>query len=159
MPTSSALLIVEDNAADSAYILTLLTESRHSEFVPIVAQTITEALHIMSQRDIDIITLDLFLPDSTGLGTLLALRARASDVPIVVVTGLDDQKVAQEALYYGAHAYLIKGEFDAGRLLNAMTKAVAVQSQLSLVAAIKRMKKSLDDSSSMINNQQLPDGS
>lgn len=149
MPKTTILLIVDDNRADSDYIITLLKESAPDRFEILVAESISKALGFIAEREIEIITLDLYLPDSSGIGTLLSIRAKAPDIPVVVVSGLDDTKVTKEAMFYGAQAYLVKGEFDGSQLLDAMIKAITRQSKQSLESALKRMLKDISESQNL----------
>lgn len=153
MPKTTLLLIVDDDRADSDYIVTLLKESAPERFAVLVAENINHALAYIAEREVEIITLDLFLPDSQGLGTLLSIRAKAPEIPVVVVSGLDDTKVTREAMFYGAQAYLVKGEFDGPQLLDAMVQAMARQSHQSLQSAIKRMQKDLDGNKGRLSPQ------
>lgn len=142
MPVTT-LLVVDDNRADSDYIKTLLDEVAPNKFKVYTASTFAETLEVITLREVDIITLDLYLPDSQGLGTLLAIRAKVPTVPVVVVSGLDDTKITKESLFYGAQSYLVKGDFDGNKLLDAMTQAMAKQSQATFDNLVKRMQRDL----------------
>jgi signal transduction histidine kinase len=78
---------------------------------------------------VDVILLDLSLPDSSGLDTLRTLRAAVSNVPIVVLTGNDENTVALQALESGAQDFLVKGQFDQDMLGRALRYAL-VRSKL-----------------------------
>jgi DNA-binding response OmpR family regulator len=93
----------------------------------------TELTHVKSISDaekhlldhaVDIIVLDLGLPDAQGVSAVRRTHAAAPDIPLVVLTGLDDEVVAAQALQEGAQDYLIKGEIDARSLLRSLRYAV-----------------------------------
>jgi DNA-binding NarL/FixJ family response regulator len=143
MAKTTLLLIVDDNPADSDYIKALLNEVAPDRFDILVAENIEQTLTYIVERDVEIITLDLYLPDSNGIGTLLSIRAKAPDVPVVIVSGLNDTKVTKEALFYGAQSYLVKGDFDGAKLLDAMVQAMTKQTQKSLEAYMRRVQRDL----------------
>jgi signal transduction histidine kinase/DNA-binding response OmpR family regulator/HPt (histidine-containing phosphotransfer) domain-containing protein len=76
-------------------------------------------------HSVDIIVLDLGLPDAQGLGALRRAHAAAPDVPLVVLTGLDDELLALQALQEGAQDYLVKGQIETHGLLRAIRYAIA----------------------------------
>ncbi|MGB2639164.1 MAG: diguanylate cyclase, partial [Candidatus Acidiferrum sp.] len=78
----------------------------------------------LSATDVDIILLDLGLPDAQGLEALRRARAVAPRVPLVVLTGLDDETLATQALQQGAQDYLIKGQIETRSLLRALRYAI-----------------------------------
>jgi PAS domain S-box-containing protein len=100
------VLVVEDNPTQAN--LLRMSLRRRVLFVECVF-SLKEALHRIPLGDIDVILLDLSLPDSDGIQTFYELYAVAGQIPIVVLTGLNDQSVAYEALNNGAQDYLIKG--------------------------------------------------
>jgi Flp pilus assembly CpaE family ATPase len=90
----------------------------------------------LGRGEIDLILLDLSLPDSQGLGSLTAVRNAAPSVPVVVLTGLTDEDVAHEAVRCGAQDYLIKGELSGGSL--ARTLSYAMLRQRNQARALKQ---------------------
>src|SRR5690349_7317638 len=106
------ILIVEDNPGD----LLLLEETILSTGLSIDkihhAYHLSTAASILSQEFINLIFLDLTLPDSSGIDSFLKIYKAAEKVPVIVLTGLTDMNVATEAIAQGAQDYLIKGEFD-----------------------------------------------
>src|SRR5579863_1766154 len=83
-----------------------------------------EAENHLAGHSVDIILLDLGLPDAQGLGAVRRARAAAPAVPLVVLTGLDDESLATQTLQEGAQDYLIKGEVEPRGLLRALRYAV-----------------------------------
>jgi DNA-binding NarL/FixJ family response regulator len=76
-------------------------------------------------RQFDVALLDLNLPDSTGLETMKRFRQEMPQIPIVVLTGVDDRNLALRAIAAGAQEYLVKDETTINRLLQAMKWAIA----------------------------------
>ncbi len=100
------VLVVEDNPTQSTFARISL--QRRGLDVN-CASTLDEAMHYLRKDSIDVVLLDLSLPDSSGIETFYKIKQIASGVPTVVFTGLDDQDIAIEALKNGAQDYLIKG--------------------------------------------------
>src|SRR4029077_2552358 len=81
------------------------------------------ALARLSCEHFDVVLLDLSLPDEQGLNTLLRTHAHAPKVPIVILTGLDDEAMAVKAVRAGAQDYLVKGRVDGDLLVRSMRYA------------------------------------
>jgi len=118
------VLIVEDNYPDFRLISEYLKESVVSSFVIMHACNISEALKIIEEKKPDIVLLDLGLPDSRGLATLTVVVDADTQLPVVVVTGLDDEKLGIEALQKGAQDYLVKGRIQSDLLIRSMRYAI-----------------------------------
>lgn len=104
------LLLAEDSPSDARLLKEALVEGgSHAELH--VASTLSEALALTSATPVDVLLLDLGLPDSQGLPTLRTVLQRVPDVPVVVMTGRDDERIAQQALQEGAQDYLIKADW------------------------------------------------
>ena len=86
--------------------------------------SIEEAKSALCDEDLGCVLLDLSLPDATGLEALRAVRARAPQVPIVVLSGEENQEVAVEAVQEGAQDYLVKRHADGHLLGRAIRYAV-----------------------------------
>jgi diguanylate cyclase (GGDEF)-like protein/PAS domain S-box-containing protein len=118
------LLLVEDNPGDARLLREMLQDpSVHATELTHV-ETMSAAEKHLLERSCDVILLDLGLPDAQGLGALRRARAAAPRVPLVVLTGLDDESVATEALQEGAQDYLIKGQIEARGLLRSLRYAI-----------------------------------
>jgi diguanylate cyclase (GGDEF)-like protein/PAS domain S-box-containing protein len=118
------LLLVEDNPADVRLLREMFHEqiSHNTELTQV--DTMGEAEKYLAQGVVDIILLDLGLPDAQGLETIRRARTVAPGVPLVVLTALDDESLASRALQEGVQDYLIKGQIDARGLLRALRYAV-----------------------------------
>ena len=120
------ILLVEDNPADVRVIQTML--KGHSEEYPIVhVERLSEALSRLTQEEFAVVLLDLSLPDSTGLATIGPVRSQTPQVPIIVLTGLDDEEVGIKAVQEGAQDYLVKGQFIASAFMRTILYAIERQ--------------------------------
>jgi len=117
------LLLVEDNPADARLIREMLKESARA-FELEHAPRLDAALTRLRQEAFDLVLLDLGLPDSQGIETVKRAHQACPVTPIVVLTGLSDQKVALEAIGAGAQDYLAKGRFDAEVFARAVRYAI-----------------------------------
>jgi PAS domain S-box-containing protein len=117
------VLLVEDSPGDARLLREMLHEGgfRNAELTHVTRMT--EAEKHLSNHPVDIVLLDLGLPDAQGLAVVRRAQAVASRVPLVVLTGLDDGSLATEALQEGAQDYLIKGQIDALGLQRALRYA------------------------------------
>jgi len=118
------LLLVEDNPGD-ARLLREMFNDQGSENVELThVKSIGDAEKHLLDHAVDIIVLDLGLPDAQGVSAVRRTHAAAPHIPLVVLTGLDDEVMAAQALQAGAQDYLIKGEIDARSLLRSLRYAV-----------------------------------
>ncbi|ADV82888.1 putative bifunctional diguanylate cyclase/phosphodiesterase [Terriglobus saanensis] len=118
-----ALLVVEDNAGDARLLLEMLNEGPHTIDVTVVSSLRDAELHLVLHT-YDIALLDLGLPDGNGMEVVRRARSAAPSLPLVVLTGLDDEAMAAQTLKEGAQDYLIKGEIEGRGLLRALRYAV-----------------------------------
>jgi diguanylate cyclase (GGDEF)-like protein/PAS domain S-box-containing protein len=118
------LLLVEDNASDARLLREMFNEvgSPNTELAHVL--TLSAAERYLAERTVDVILLDLGLPDAQGLSAVRRAQAAAPRVPLVVLTGLDDEAVAALALQEGAQDYLIKGQIETRALLRALRYAI-----------------------------------
>jgi len=121
------ILLVEDDLADARLLRETLTDTRSVLFEVTQVQRLSEALHLLAVERFDVVLLDLCLSDSHGLDTFATLRAQAPNVPIVVLTGLDNEAVAVEAVQGGAQDSLVKGQVEGNGLVRAMRYAIERQ--------------------------------
>ena len=119
-----SVLLVEDNPADERLIRELLGEATGAAFEMECADRLSSGLARLEKGGIDVVLLDLGLPDSHGLDTFVRMRSEAPDFPIVVLTGLDDEATGTAAVRGGAQDYLVKGETDGKTLARAVRYAV-----------------------------------
>jgi diguanylate cyclase (GGDEF)-like protein/PAS domain S-box-containing protein len=118
------LLLVEDNPGDARLLREMFNEQGLHNTELTHVECIREAEKCLAERVFDIIVLDLGLPDAKGLGAVRKAHAAAPRVPLVVLTGLDDDALGAQALQEGAQDYLIKGQIDGRGLLRALRYAI-----------------------------------
>jgi diguanylate cyclase (GGDEF)-like protein/PAS domain S-box-containing protein len=118
------LLMVEDNLGDARLLREMFSEQGVQSIKISHAETMAEAEKLLVGSVFDMILLDLGLPDANGLGAVRRAHTAAPRVPLVVVTGLDDEALAGQALQEGAQDYLIKGQIETRGLMRALRYAV-----------------------------------
>ena len=114
------IMLIEDNPDDALLIQVMLAKPGKADYRLENAERLSQGLERFSEGDIDVVLLDLGLPDSQGLETLSKMRTQSSEVPIIVLTGLDDEVTAVEAVRQGAQDYLVKGDVDSKLLWRAL---------------------------------------
>jgi signal transduction histidine kinase len=136
------VLLVEDNPADARLVKEALRDATSAATGTSAAfrfewvNCLSDGLRHLSAGDTDVALLDLSLPDARDLEALLRVRAHVPAVPVVVLTGIDDEELALRAVREGAQDYFVKGQFDGGNLARAIRYAIergrdhAVQDQL-----------------------------
>src|ERR1700721_294645 len=95
---STQVLLVEDDATQSAFITMLLERNQRDHFIVETAELLSAAQKRLEAGGIDVILLDLGLPDSRGIQSVRTLHECLHSVPIIVLTGSDDEEMALEAL-------------------------------------------------------------
>jgi signal transduction histidine kinase len=118
------VLLVEDNPDDADLLREALAESRGERVEVVAVETLREGLAHLVSTPVDLLLLDLSLPDSQGLETVTRALAGAARVPIIVLTGLDDDALGVEAIHAGAQEYLAKGQLDGTLLRRSMRYAI-----------------------------------
>ncbi len=127
------VLLVEDNPTQARLVQAYLDQSGQASFRLVHADALSAGLERLDGGDVDIVLLDLMLPDSEGLETFRAVQARANGVPVVVLSGIDDEELAVQAVREGAQDYLIKGEVNSQALLHAIHFAIERKRRLAEV--------------------------
>jgi diguanylate cyclase (GGDEF)-like protein/PAS domain S-box-containing protein len=118
------LLLVEDNPGDARLLREMFSEQGAHNTDLVHVECVGDAEKYLGDSTVDIIVLDLGLPDAQGMAAVRRTHLAAPHVPLVVLTGLDDELVAAEALQEGAQDYLIKGQIDARGFLRSLRYAV-----------------------------------
>jgi GAF domain-containing protein/DNA-binding response OmpR family regulator len=118
------ILLIEDNPADARLLQKMLAEAKRFPFELEQADRLSAGLERLAGDDIDVVLLDLSLPDSRGLDTFTRALVQAPHTPIVVLSGLDDEKLAVEAVRAGAQDYLAKAEVDGNLLARSIRYAI-----------------------------------
>ena len=118
------VLVVEDNPGDADLIREQLDQPLRTQWRVEVSPTLAESVDVLRERFVDVVLLDLSLPDAHGLGTLTGLNAVVQHTPIVVLTGQDDEDLGLEAMKLGAQDYLVKGRVNGLILSRVMEYAI-----------------------------------
>lgn len=122
--TTTAILLVEDDDADAGLVIrTLRPYARR--FTLTRATTLQEARAFLLRNACDVVLLDLSLPDSFGFDTVRRMRGDVPSLPLVVLTGLDDEDFALQALAAGTQDYLVKGQAEGPLVWRAIQHAIA----------------------------------
>jgi diguanylate cyclase (GGDEF)-like protein len=119
-----SVLLIEDNPGDARLIREMLAEEETAPFVLTHADRLSRGIEILAQKATDLVLLDLSLPDSHGLDTFSKVYAHSPKVPIIVLSGNDDQQLALYAVKSGAQDYLVKGKIDRELLMKAMQYSI-----------------------------------
>jgi sigma-B regulation protein RsbU (phosphoserine phosphatase) len=117
------VLLVEDNPGD-AFLLTEMLEDAPIAFEISNVPRLSDALKRLDSDDTDVVISDLSLPDSQGIETFHRLYAHQSTVPIIVLSGVDDEALALKTVEQGAQDYLVKGKVDQQLLVRSMRYAI-----------------------------------
>jgi|GEM_PF-1248066 len=149
MPNDSNLLtilVVEDNPVDLFLLEELLRKTRLS-FNPLLrAVSFAETVKILAVHKPDLILLDLSLTDSVGIDSFIHINQIASDIPIIVLTGLVDMDMALETMARGAQDYLIKGDFEEKLLAKSMQYSIERKRNLENILSTRiAMEQKLEE--------------
>lgn len=136
------LLLIEDNPGDAGIVLDALSRAQSDYFAVTWVRSLTEALACLSKDPIDVLMLDLSLPDSSGLETLNHIRARRPDLPIVVSTGNSDIELGLSALRAGAQEFVVKGSVSGEMLVREVVHAIE---RYRYAAELKRYRDHLTE--------------
>ena len=144
--TPIRVLLVEDNPGDARLIQEMLAEGKVSRFDLVCADRFSDGMARLAERAIDVVLLDLSLPDSRGLETFVQMQDQVPDVPVLVLTGFDDEDLGVQAVREGAQDYLVKGQVDQHLLVRAVHYAIErkrVERELRKQTALDRVRLSV----------------
>ena len=124
-PSALSVLLVEDYAIDALYLIEMLDDVDPAQRPRVEhVGSIADAEQALAERPFDCVLLDLALPDGDGVENVQRIRAASRTATIVVMTGLDDERRAIEALELGAQDYLVKGRLDSADLMRHLRRAI-----------------------------------
>ncbi|MEP6664322.1 MAG: response regulator, partial [Verrucomicrobiota bacterium] len=140
-PKPIKVLLIEDNLNDVVLLERLLQKSPRAKFELEIAKSLQSATARLTQGNINVILLDLSLGDSHGLETFVAVEAMVPEIPIIVLSGLDDETMALNAVHAGAQDYLVKGRVDTALLTRAMIYSIErAQAKADLLRAEEKYR-------------------
>ncbi|MGJ5674840.1 MAG: response regulator [Nostochopsis sp.] len=148
------ILLVEDNPGDVRLLQEFLWDVTTAQFQLTPVERLEQTLKLLNQESFDVILLDLSLPDSQGLETFITLHHQAPAIPIIVLTGLDDENLALRAMQQGAQDYLVKGQVSGDLLVRCMRYAIERQRiEEALRQSEERFRVALKNSPIVVFNQ------
>jgi signal transduction histidine kinase len=118
------VLAIEDSASDVVILREILQGGSPMQFCVTGAQRLDQGMAMLRESEFDVVLLDLGLPDSQGLDTLRKLRKKFGEIPIIVLTGLDDEATGMEAIQGGAQDYIVKGQMTGPGQARAIRYAI-----------------------------------
>jgi CheY-like chemotaxis protein len=132
--TTIKLLLIEDNPLDAKLFQKLLDRSSRVSYKVEFAGSLKDGLEFLAENDeIDAVVIDLNLPDSQGLDTFRAIRINHPSLPLIVLTGDDDDRIALQAVQAGAQDYIVKGDLSPIFLGRAIRYAIERQATESRI--------------------------
>lgn len=131
------ILIIEDNAGD-AQLVKIYMKDAAFKYELFVADTFFEGMDILNKHEIDIVLLDLSLPDSQGFKTLNRYLETVPSIPVIVLTGVNNEIVGNQAVKAGAQDFLVKGQFDGKLLGRAIRYAIQRHKEFQKLEETKR---------------------
>ncbi|MBN1882373.1 MAG: response regulator [Deltaproteobacteria bacterium] len=143
---STHVLIIEDDSWHVRYLTDLLINSGFNTYSVNSSRKLSSGLSRLDRGGVDVVLLDLNLPDSEGLDTLYKVLASNDEVPVVIYTAVDDNRVALEAIKEGAEDYLTKGHVDGALLSRSIQSAIErKKSQRRLVEIQDDLKLQMEE--------------
>jgi PAS domain S-box-containing protein/putative nucleotidyltransferase with HDIG domain len=140
-------LLLEDNPGDIRLIREMLKEDQAIRFNIVHKDRLSEGLHYLDENDVDAVILDLGLPDSIGLETFTQFYEKNIHLPIIVLTGTDDDQLALKAVQGGAQDYLVKGQINGQLLSRSIQYAIErKQAEENLSRAKQHLTAHVDNS-------------
>ncbi|HEX4487395.1 MAG TPA: hybrid sensor histidine kinase/response regulator, partial [Terriglobales bacterium] len=141
---SPNVLLIEDNPGDADLIRLRLVEGKSDMNISTVNR-LSDALSSLEKKSPSVVLLDLNLPDSHGAETFRRVLGKAPGVPVVVLSGQDDEELATKAVHQGVQDYLVKGNFDSKQLARAMRYAIERQGLLTSLDMSRKQQLQFKD--------------
>ncbi|MCW3104511.1 MAG: Signal transduction histidine kinase [Bacteroidetes bacterium] len=146
------ILLVEDNPGDARLIDIYLKESFENIFSLMTADYLSKGLELLEKHEFTIIILDLSLPDSDGLDTFKRIHEKASDTPIIVLTGMEDESMGINAMKLGAQDFLVKGKLKVSNLKRSIKYSIE---RYRLLNELSEKTKKLEEQTQALNREKL----
>src|SRR5476651_2720883 len=139
------VLLVEDNLGDARLLEEMLTDTGSIKVKLTHHACMKDAVGHLETNVANIVLLDLGLPDANGIAAVRQMHAVAPRLPLVVLTGLDDEGIATQALQEGAQDYLIKGQIQGQTLVRALRYAIERKRLQVETEQVRRLQLQLRD--------------
>jgi response regulator RpfG family c-di-GMP phosphodiesterase len=133
------VLLVEGNPADAGLLLEYLHRDRDDGDAVMHVSRLSEGIEYLSIHPVDVILLDLNLPDSQGLDTFYRLHELAADLPVVLLTNVQDEFIIKEAIQAGVRDYLNKSEINPAFLMRTLQNVIKHQYEQQLATALSEL--------------------
>jgi signal transduction histidine kinase len=148
------VLLIEDNPGDVRLIQEMLSEGRYGIFQMVNVSRLAAGLEVLANEPIDVVLLDLGLPDSEGIDTLTRTKKEAPHVPIVILTGQSNELLGMDAVREGAQDYLVKGEVNSNLLVRTLSYAIERKGAEALLLDYQEKLRSLASQVSLAEEQE-----
>jgi signal transduction histidine kinase len=140
------ILLFEDNPGDAGLIEAMLEEFNDLSYELKNVETLDEGLNLLKGCQFNVILLDLGLPDSEGIDTFLDVHKKSPGTPIIILTGLADEKTGINAVKKGAQDYLVKGQVDSKLLERSIKYSIErKKAEKELKETVEELKRSNDE--------------
>jgi sigma-B regulation protein RsbU (phosphoserine phosphatase) len=152
------ILLIEDNP-DDVYFLRLMLQNVagvHFELHPVT--NLAAGLARLAEGNIEVVLVDLLLPDSSGMETFHAVKAHARDIPVIILSGTDDETLAVSAVHAGAEDYLVKGHVNSQLVARAILYAIERSESKRAVLQVEAKYRGIFENSVSGIFQTTPEG-
>jgi signal transduction histidine kinase len=140
------VLLIEDNPGDTRLIWETLAENSEARINLEYIDRLETGLARIGKGGIDVVLLDLMLPDSWGIDTFIKVHDKAPGIPIVVLTSLNDEVIAVQAMQKGAQDYLVKGQVDVNLLERTIRYAIVrKRAEVALQESNRHLEETLSE--------------
>ena len=152
------ILLIEDNPDDVFFLRMVQHKADGTTFNIEPVDDLASGIEHIKRNNVDLVLLDLTLPDSVGLDTFKAVKAHAREIPIIVLSGVDDETIAVNAVHAGAEDYLVKGRVDSQLITRAIIYAIErTEARKAILRAEEKFRSIFENSVSGIF-QTTPEG-
>jgi len=152
------ILLIEDNPGDARLIQEMLRDAVNTRTELEWQTRVSSGLNRLQRGGVGVVLLDLGLPDAQGLGALAAIYSKFPEIPIVVLTGQEDEELAIQAVKRGAQDYLVKGAVDSTLLMRSIRYAAErKQMEAALIRAREDLERRVEERTAelVLMNKQL----
>ncbi len=139
------ILLFEDNPGDTGLIESMLEEFTDFSYALKNVETLNEGLELLKCHSFDVILLDLGLPDSDGIETFIDVNGKCHETPIIILTGLTDEKTGINAVKKGAQDYLVKGQVESKLLERSIKYSIERKKAEEKIQIFANIVESSDD--------------